>query len=246
MSNHSHHHTRGPAGERTTRRGSLVKLGGAVAAALGAGAWESASDADAAGSGPAAVASGLVTCVLTPEQTEGPYYVDGAKLRRDVREGRPGTALTLKTTIVDASTCKPVRGASVEIWHCDAAGVYSGVEQQQTVGELFLRGVQRTDAKGVATFLTIFPGWYPGRTVHIHTMVHLGGNVVHTGQLYFTEQVTRAVYAKAPYRRRAAARETTNANDAVYVNGGNKSVVRMSRQASGAYLGAIAMGVARG
>ena len=245
MSNHSHRTTRGEAGQRTTRRGSLVKLGGVVAAALGAGAWEAASDAGAAGAGPAAVASGLVTCVLTPEQTEGPYYVDGAKLRRDVREGRPGTALTLRTTIVDAATCKPVRGASVEIWHCDAAGVYSGVEQQRTVGELFLRGVQKTDAKGVAAFLTIFPGWYPGRTAHIHTIVHVGGNVVHTGQLYFTEAVTRAIYRQAPYRSRASARETTNANDVGYVNGGRRSVVRMRRQAGGAYLGAITMGVAR-
>lgn len=122
MSNRSIHHTDEPSGDRTTRRDSLVKLGGAVAAALGAGAWEAASDADAAGTGPAAVAAGLVTCVLTPEQTEGPYYVDGAKLRRDIREGRPGTPVTLKATIVDASTCKPVRGASVEIWHCDAGG----------------------------------------------------------------------------------------------------------------------------
>lgn len=110
---------------------------------------------------------------------------------------------------------------------------------------MFLRGVQKADAKGIATFLTIFPGWYQGRTVHIHTMVQLGGNVVHTGQLYFTEQVTRAIYAKASYRSRAAARDTTNANDSVYVNGGSKSVVRMSRQASGAYVGAITMGVTR-
>ena len=234
-----------PPPERTTRRRSLVKLGGAVAAALGAGAWEASSEADAAGNGPAAVAAGLVTCVLTPEQTEGPYYIDGAKLRRDVREGRPGAPLTLRTTVLDVSTCKPVQGASVEIWHCDAEGVYSGVDQQQTVGEMFLRGVQKTDAKGVATFVTIFPGWYPGRTVHIHTMVHLGGNVVHTGQLYFTEKATRAIYANAPYRRRAAARETTNANDSIYRNGGSKSVVRMSRRASGAYTGTITMGVAR-
>lgn len=112
-----------PPPRRTTRRRSLVKLGGAVAAALGATAWEAAPEADAAGNGPAAVAAGLVTCVLTPEQTEGPYYIDGAKVRRDVREGRPGTPLTLKTTVVDVSTCKPIKGASVEIWHCDAGGV---------------------------------------------------------------------------------------------------------------------------
>jgi len=110
---------------RLTRRDSLLGLGGLAAAALGAGGVLAALDgqeAEAASSGPAAVASGLVTCVLTPEMTEGPYFLDGDKVRRDIREGRPGTRLDLATTVVDVSTCKPINGALVDIWHCDAGG----------------------------------------------------------------------------------------------------------------------------
>ena len=108
-----------------TRRDSLLGLGGIAAAALGAGGVLSALDDDAAiaaGSGPAAVASGLVTCVLTPEMTAGPFILDGDKVRRDIREGRPGARLELATTVVDVSTCKPIRGAAVDVWHCDAGG----------------------------------------------------------------------------------------------------------------------------
>ena len=180
-----------PNGERLTRRRTITRLGGLLAASLGAAGLEAAlSDpATGAGTGPAAVASGLVRCVLTPEQTEGPV------LRRP-RQGAPGhpggTArhqLTLRTTVVDASTCKPVKGAAVDIWHCDATGNYSGVDGSSTT---FLRGIQRTSASGLATFVTLFPGWYQGRTTHIHVKVHLGGNVVHTGQLYFPEAAVTA------------------------------------------------------
>src|SRR4051812_43337632 len=111
-------------GERITRKGALAKLGGLAAVALG-GAWI---EADADGAGPAGVASGAVSCVLTPEQTEGPYYVAGEKLRRKITEGRPGTPLTLDLKVVNASTCKPIKGAIVDIWHCDALGTYSGVQ----------------------------------------------------------------------------------------------------------------------
>jgi protocatechuate 3,4-dioxygenase beta subunit len=178
--------------------------------------------------------------VLAREQTEGPYYVEDAAVRRNVTEGKPGVGLTLRLRVVNAVTCKPIKGAAVEIWHCDAGGVYSGV--QGDTG-MFLRGVQRTDAKGVAVFRTIYPGWYPGRTVHIHTMVHLGGNVVHTGQLYFADAVTDAVYARAPYSRRPN-RTTRNAADSVYRNGGKRSTLRVVRSWS-AYVGSITMGVQR-
>src|SRR6266508_705894 len=108
---------------RITRRASLVKAGGFLAAALGVGAWRSGAFADAAG--PAAVASGAVTCVLAPEQTEGPYYLPGDKVRRNITESKPGVPLTLQLKVVDVSTCKPIRGAAVDIWHCDAGGAYS-------------------------------------------------------------------------------------------------------------------------
>ena len=172
--------------ERLTRRGSLLRLAGLAAAAGGAGARRLDS-ANAAG--PLAVSSGLVRCVLTPELTEGPYYVAGEKLRRDVTEGKPGTSLLLNLTVVNASTCKAVKNASVEIWHCDAGGVYSG-SVANNAGTNFLRGVQKTSAAGIATFKTIYPGFYQGRAVHIHVKVHVGGSVVHTGQLFFPASVT--------------------------------------------------------
>jgi protocatechuate 3,4-dioxygenase beta subunit len=222
---------------RLSRRASLASLGGLVAGAAGLAGWRAA---DEAGAGPAAVASGLVTCVLAPEQTEGPYYVDDAAVRRNVKEGKPGVPLRLRLTVVDASTCKAVKGAAVEIWHCDAAGAYSGV---QGVSGRFLRGVQRTDARGVAIFDTVYPGWYPGRTVHVHTMVHIGGNVVHTGQLYFSDAVTDAVYRRSPYSRRPN-RTPRNAADSIYRNGGKRSTLRLQRRGS-AYTGSITMGVHR-
>ena len=231
-----------------SRRRALTKLGGLAAAALGGGAWSArelldAPDADAAGTGPAAVATGLVSCVLTPEQTEGPYYVPGAPVRRNVTEGKPGVALTLRLSVVNVSSCKPIKGASVEIWHCDASGVYSGTAQQGTESDRFLRGVQRTDAKGVAIFRTIYPGWYQGRTVHIHTKVHVGGNVVHTGQLYFADSATDTVYVRSPYSSRPN-RDPRNAGDSIYQNGGKRSTLELARNGTG-YTGSIAMGVHR-
>ena len=227
-----------------SRRGALTKLGGLAVAlggsALGARELLDADDADAAGTGPAAVASGLVSCVLAPEQTEGPYYLDDAAIRRNVTEGRPGVALALRLTVVNVASCKPIKGAAVEIWHCDAGGDYSGV--QGDTG-MFLRGVQRTDAKGLAIFKTIYPGWYQGRTVHIHTMVHLGGNVVHTGQLYFPDALTDAVYQRTPYSQRPD-RTTRNAADSIYRNGGKRSTLKLVRSGA-AYMGSITMGVQR-
>jgi protocatechuate 3,4-dioxygenase beta subunit len=222
-----------------TRRSSLLRLGGFLAAAVGAGAWKAA---ESDGAGPAAVASGAVSCVLTPEQTEGPYYISGEKLRRNITEGRPGTPLWLRATVVDASTCKPIKGAVVDVWHADASGVYSGFGGGAG-NRTFMRGLQRTNGKGLALFRTFYPGWYPGRTVHIHVKVHLGGNVVHTGQLYFPEVVTDAVYRKAPYSARPN-RTTRNADDAVFRNGGSRSLMRL-RKRGGAYDAAITMGVHR-
>jgi protocatechuate 3,4-dioxygenase beta subunit len=236
--------------ERLTRRDSLVRLAGLVAGVAGAGgAFE--------GSGPAAVASGAVSCVLTPELTEGPYYLP-AKLRRDIRGGRPGVALELRTTVLNASTCRPIKGAVVDIWHCDAGGVYSGYAQggggggggggsheDPTDALRFLRGLQRTNAAGLASFQTIYPGWYQGRTVHVHVKVQLGGSVVHTGQLFFPEAVTDAVYHRAPYSSRPD-RSERNTEDSIFVNGGSKGLLKLTRTKSGGYVARITMGVLRG
>ena len=228
---------------RFTRRSSIARLGGLVAASVGAAGLDAtlAGSAEGAGAGPAAVAAGLVRCVLTPEQTEGPFYVDGEKVRRDIRGGRPGLKLLLRTTVVDASTCKPIKRAAVDVWHCDAGGVYSGVSGNT---DSFLRGIQRTDANGLAEFVTIFPGWYQGRTTHMHVKVHLGGTVVHTGQLYFPEVAVTAASKRAPYSSRGAP-DVRNAEDAIYRNGGKNSLTRVSRTASGTTVAAITMGVHR-
>jgi protocatechuate 3,4-dioxygenase beta subunit len=222
--------------ERLTRRGTLLRLAGLVAAGLGIESWK-------AGEGPAGVASGTVRCVLAPEQTEGPFYIENEKVRRNITDGRRGVPLTLRATVVDASTCKPIKGAAVDIWHCDAGGVYSGFGQGAS-SRTFLRGMQRTNLNGLAILKTIYPGWYQGRTVHIHVKVHVGGNVVHTGQLYFPDTVTDKVYRKAPYRSRPG-RTTRNANDFVFANGGRNSMVSVRSDGSGGYVAAITMGVVR-
>ena len=222
-----------------TRRDSLVRLAGLAAVAAGGAAWKTA-ESEAAG--PKAVASGLVTCVLSPEMTEGPYYVAAdAKIRKDIRAGRPGTPLALKLGVANVASCKAVKGAAVDIWHADAGGVYSDEQQNDTVGQTFLRGVQKTNASGIATFTTIYPGWYPGRTVHIHVKVHVGGNVVHTGQLFFEDALTDKVFAKTPYSTRPN-RDTRNANDSIYVNGGSRSLLTVKKQGTG-YAATIWMGV---
>ena len=215
-------------------RASFLKAAGAAAAALGLGKLGGRSDD--------ALAGDSVSCVLTPEQTEGPYYIAKEKLRRTITDGRPGTPLTLRLAVVDAKTCRPIKGAAVDIWHCDASGIYSGFGAGRS-SRTFMRGVQRTNAQGVATFKTVYPGWYQGRTVHIHVKVHVRGNVVHTGQLYFPDRVTDAAYRKAPYTNRPN-RDVRNADDMVFRNGGKRSLLSVRRNAAG-YVGSIRMGVRR-
>ena len=231
-----------------TRRSSLLKLGGLLGTVVGGGFFQSAfADnalaAQTEGFGSAAVASGAVTCVLSPEMTQGPYYVAGEKMRRNVTEGMAGTPLALHLTVLNAGTCEPIKGANVEIWHASPTGIYSGVQAENTVGKTYMRGVQQTDGNGLVIFDTLYPGWYMGRTVHIHVMVHLGGSIVHTGQLFFNDTLTDTVYKQAPYNSRPG-RDTLNATDSIFRNGGSRSMLAMSKSASG-YLGAITMGVHR-
>jgi protocatechuate 3,4-dioxygenase beta subunit len=159
------------------------------------------------------------TCTLTPAQTEGPFFVETGLVRSDIREGKAGAELRLALRVVDADGCTPISGAAVEVWHADADGAYSAFDTAQgnsadTAGETFLRGYQMTDADGRVGFVTVYPGWYPGRTPHIHLMVLVGERNLLTTQLYFPESVTDEVYAEAPYAARGQ-RTTTNATDAV-------------------------------
>jgi protocatechuate 3,4-dioxygenase beta subunit len=220
--------------DRLSRRTTLIRAGGLAAAALGAASLPVEADAGA---------QGVLACVLSPELTDGPYYLPGEKVRRDITEGLPGAPLALHLTVLDATTCRPIKGAAVDIWHASAAGKYSGEAANGTVGRTYLRGIQRTDAKGLSLFKTVYPGWYPGRAVHIHVKVHVGGDVVHTGQLFFRDGFTDAVYKRAPYRARGG-RDVLNSADSIYGDGGSRSLLNM-RTAGKGYAGSISMGVRR-
>ena len=219
---------------KLTRRQTLVRLAGVAAAAAGVEGFRDPP------SGAAAIEQGIAQCILTPELTQGPFYVPGEAIRHDITDGTPGTPLLLTCRVVNASTCKPIADAAVDVWHCDAAGAYSGAIANDA-GTNFLRGVQRTNAKGIATFATIYPGFYAGRAVHVHVKVHVRGNVVHTGQLFFPAAVTEAVYAKEPYRAHGTAPDTPNPQDAVYRNGGRYGMLTLKKGAG--YTATITMGV---
>jgi protocatechuate 3,4-dioxygenase beta subunit len=161
---------------------------------------------------------GLGTCVLLPEKTAGPFPLDEQFERRDVSEGVPGHPVRLGLRVVD-ETCSPVPGAAVEIWHCDATGDYSafadgGGGKDAGPGTTFLRGTQTSDEAGIVEFLTIYPGWYRGRAVHVHLRVHLGGGVVLTSQLFFDEDYTAGVHADEPYAEFGPP-DTSNAEDRI-------------------------------
>jgi protocatechuate 3,4-dioxygenase beta subunit len=224
-----------------TRRQTFAGLGAAGAGLIAA---RLAGIPDLGG----AATTKAATCLLTPEQEEGPYYVDLNKVRTDITEGRPGVPLRLRIYVVDADTCKPIRRAAVDIWHCDALGVYSDESNQSTSGETWMRGVQLTDSSGLARFRTIYPGHYVGRTTHIHVKVHTGGKVVHTGQFFFTDRLSKEVYRLSPYKRDTQSYQA-RATDQVYSGQhGSSSVLKLKRRGSSlrrsGLTGAITLGVA--
>lgn len=139
-------------------------------------------------------------CPPTPALTEGPYYLREVPRRRDLREGLPGIPLRLTLRVQDR-TCQPLGGVRVDLWHTDALGRYSGVNAPG----VFCRGWQPTDHQGQVEFLTLFPGWYPSRTPHLHLRVEAGGRSFAT-QLFFPEEVQRQVYAQPPYAERGMPR----------------------------------------
>lgn len=225
-------------GPRLTRR-SLMAASAAAGAyvLLGCGSDDkSSSPASTAATGTATTEG--ADCVLTPEQTEGPYYIDNDLIRSDIREGKDGVPLELRLKVLNASSCAPIAGATVEVWHCDALGNYSGVNGQ--AGD-FLRGGVRTGKDGQATFRTIYPGWYQGRTTHIHVKVHVGTQEVHTGQLYFQDSANERVYTSSPYDSHGTP-DTTNASDGIYQQGGAESTVALRRSGDG-YVGRLSLGV---
>ncbi|MFE7446133.1 intradiol ring-cleavage dioxygenase [Streptomyces chartreusis] len=237
-----------------TRRRALAVTGGTVAAGGLAVAGYQAAFADTAtttaeeattASASASESSGCMT--LMSSVTEGPYYLDGALVRKDITEGKSGVPLTLRLTVVDATDgCTPVKGAAVEIWHCDAWGYYSGYTTANPGGsapaesedgstaddDTYLRGYQIANANGVVKFETIFPGWYTPRTCHIHLKVHTGGQkedgtyeggkVNHTGQLFFDDTIAEEIFTLEPYSKHSGS-YTTLDDDMVYDGGGASS-----------------------
>ncbi|HKY16245.1 MAG TPA: intradiol ring-cleavage dioxygenase [Microthrixaceae bacterium] len=174
----------------------------------------------------AAMFDDAASCALSPEQTEGPYYFDVDSIRTDIREGRDGAPLRLGIRVRDAGRCSPIADAVVDVWHCDAVGTYSGFEAASRGGpggggggptddETFLRGAQVTNGEGIAELLTVYPGWYRGRTVHIHVKVHLDNATVLTSQLFFDDSVSDEVYAAEPYASHGE-RDQFNDTDGIF------------------------------
>ncbi len=191
--------------------------------------------------------SAALSCVVTPSATEGPYFVDEALHRSDLTSGTRASAvlnglpLALRVSVyrVSDSTCSPLAAAQIDVWHADAAGVYSDLAPEATVGEKYLRGYQLTDAAGAASFTTIYPGWYPGRTPHIHFKVRTG-DFEFTSQWFFDDDVSDLVYAAAPYSDRGP-RNRRNGNDRLYKSPLLLALERGSANAG--YLGTFAIGL---
>jgi protocatechuate 3,4-dioxygenase beta subunit len=224
-----------------------------------------------------ALPDGRAACRLSPEQTEGPYYLDRALLRQDITEGKPGSPLILRFEVLDSRTCRPLSDSALEVWHCDAQGLYSGFTAMTPGGpgmgpppgrpphgmppgpppvggaphgmppksmatdELtFLRGAQVADARGQVVFHTIFPGFYPGRCNHIHLKLHVGGQmqdghyrggqVVHTGQLFFPEAASTAAMAGTPYPQHGEPRTTLDEDNVYTSQHGKESVAALSME----------------
>jgi protocatechuate 3,4-dioxygenase beta subunit len=225
------------SGEAQMRRREMMALSaGALASAA---LYACGAEEDEASRSVAQGATTRPDCVLTPEQEEGPFYIDLAQVRQDIVEDRPGVPLALALTVVDAETCRPVRDAAVDIWHCDALGVYSGESFEDSEGQTYLRGIQLTDANGLAEFATIYPGQYPGRTTHIHLKVRIGGrerdgfysggHVSHTGQLFTSDRHDAEVFARAPYNRNTAGFISRDMDAIFRDQGGSSAVLALSR-----------------
>ena len=230
---------------RILSRREVVRLigGGGVAAMFGgaAAAWPVRAD------GPQNAAP-MPGCVVKPEQTEGPYFVDQQLVRSDIRiepstrAAKDGVPLALALTVFDVSNgqCRPLPGATVDVWQCDAQGVYSGVEDPgfSTAGQKFLRGAQTTDANGGAQFTTIHPGWYQGRAIHIHFKIRTqaaGTPWEFTSQWYFDEALNDRILADPRYAK--PGQRTTNATDGIFRNGGDRLL--LAPAASGAGYAAV-------
>jgi protocatechuate 3,4-dioxygenase beta subunit len=232
-----------------TRREALLVLGASAGCALTSGRVV-AQDSSITRL-PSAAA-----CSLSPQLEEGPFYLDPKLVRGDIREDRTGVPLRLLFRVVEAGNCAPVTGARVDVWHCDALGLYSGVDGQgddhshSAAKATFLRGTQAADSAGDVTFDTIYPGWYRGRTTHIHVKVILdgkNGKNVATSQLFMPDALSEYLYLNAnPYNRRGVTRDTVNAADHVVKNGGRQHATFCDvKEQADRYLATLIIGIDR-
>jgi protocatechuate 3,4-dioxygenase beta subunit len=195
-------------------------------------------------------------CVVRPELTIGPYFVDGQLNRSDIRtepadnsvkEGVPLT-ISLNVASVGTNSCTPIEGAQVDIWHCDAQGQYSGVSDQgfDTSGQKFLRGYQVTDSNGRVEFVTIYPGWYSGRAVHIHFTIRTKGadsaDYQFTSQFFFDDSLTDQVHANEPYASKGQ-RNTRNSNDNIFNGGGDQLLLNPQGDPASGFTSAMSIGL---
>jgi protocatechuate 3,4-dioxygenase beta subunit len=235
-----------------TRR-EMIGLMGSTAAAItlagcGGGGEQSGSGEttkSTAGTMTGTAAETASTCVVRPEQTEGPYFVDEMLNRSDIREDREGVPLDLTFNVSridegNAAACGALAGAMVDIWQCDAQGQYSDVQDNaegfNTKGETFLRGYQVTDENGTARFTTIYPGWYRGRTVHIHFKIRdtpeSEQGYEFTSQLFFDDALTDEVFTQEPYAEKGE-RDLRNGDDGIYRGGGDQLLVPLNQSGQG-------------
>jgi protocatechuate 3,4-dioxygenase beta subunit len=263
--------------KEVTRR-SVIRVGGVIFASGATGVLEAllsacnAATQSSSSSSNSSGSSSSSSCLQATNVTRGPYFVDDRSdpnigndvvdssipQRSDIRsdtEGGTGTQtglpLYLTITVGDYSSgaCSPISGAQVHIWHCNAQGAYSDV--QNYTGEDFLRGYQWTDSSGQVTFTTIYPGWYSGRTVHIHVKVRIfdsSGNVTTeaTTQLFFSDSTSDAVYSANSAYSRSGSRDTLNSADNIYASESPSLLVSLSGSASTSYTGTISIGIAKG
>ena len=238
-----------------SRREVLGFLGGTAAVSLvGCLRGQSASVKQTGTSTETAIAA-TPSCVVRPQQTEGPYFVDEKLNRSDIRSDpsdgsvKQGVPLRLVFHVsrINGGSCIPLTGATVDLWHCDALGVYSDVSDPRfsSVGKKFLRGYQVTDANGTVKFVTIYPGWYQGRTVHIHFKIRIGSasqqSYEFTSQLYFNDSLTDRIHAQAPYAAKGQ-RTLHNDQDGIFRDGGQQLMLRLTKDAKG-YVGTFNIGL---